>query len=115
MEFRLGDDAFAWVIGKSRGQPFKPVVDPGSITAVRGGKTRRAAKMVILDADHPTSSISSTVKLKRRRRPGRSSTRLQRVLHRSGVFVGLLPELEQERARDGRVQQFVALPHHLVL
>jgi ribonucleoside-diphosphate reductase alpha chain len=55
VSFMKGYDAFAGVI-KS------------------GGKTRRAAKMVILNADHPTSSSSSTARSRRRRRPGRSST-----------------------------------------
>jgi ribonucleoside-diphosphate reductase alpha chain len=55
VSFMKGFDAFAGVI-KS------------------GGKTRRAAKMVILNAEHPTSSTSSTARSRKRRRRGRSST-----------------------------------------
>ena len=58
VSFMKGYDAFAGVI-KS------------------GGKTRRAAKMVILNADHPDiiSSSSSTARSRKSGRPGRSSTR----------------------------------------
>jgi ribonucleoside-diphosphate reductase alpha chain len=57
VSFMKGFDAFAGVI-KS------------------GGKTRRAAKMVILNADHPDVVDSSTARSRKRRRRGRSSTRV---------------------------------------
>ena len=50
LSFMKGFDAFAGVI-KS------------------GGKTRRAAKMVILNADHPDIRASSGAKRRKRRRP----------------------------------------------
>ena len=85
VSFMKGFDAFAGVI-KS------------------GGKTRRAAKMVILNADHPGHRRVHQLQGRGREEGlGAHRRRLRRLVHRPGVCVGLLPELEQQRARDRRV------------
>ena len=82
VSFMKGYDAFAGVI-KS------------------GGKTRRAAKMVILNADHPDVMEFINCKVEEGAAPHRR--RLRRLVHRHGLYLGLLPELQQQRARDGRL------------
>ena len=85
VSFMKGFDAFAGVI-KS------------------GGKTRRAAKMVILNADHPGHRRVHQLQGRGREEGlGADRRRLRRLVHRPGVRVGVLPELEQLRARDRRV------------
>ena len=85
VSFMKGFDAFAGVI-KS------------------GGKTRRAAKMVILNADHPGHRRVHQLQGRGREEGvGADRRRLRRLVHRPGVCVRLLPELEQQRARDRRV------------
>ena len=87
VSFMRGFDAFAGVIK-------------------RGGKTRRAAKMVILDADHP--DIDEFVELQGHRgeeglgaHRGRLRRRLQRPRRR--LRLGLLPERQPLGARDRRL------------
>jgi ribonucleoside-diphosphate reductase alpha chain len=72
VSFMKGYDAFAGVI-KS------------------GGKTRRAAKMVILNAEQLQGRG-------RKEGVGADRRRLRRLVHRSGLLVGVLPELQQQRA-----------------
>jgi ribonucleoside-diphosphate reductase alpha chain len=85
LSFMKGFDAFAGVI-KS------------------GGKTRRAAKMVILNADHPDIEKFIWCKAKEEKKAhtlidaGYDSS-----LGRRRVRVHLFPEREQQRARDRRV------------
>ena len=67
-----------------------------------GGKTRRAAKMVILNADHPDVMEFINYKVEEEEGVGAHRRRL-RLVHRHGLYVGLLPELQQQRARDGRL------------
>ena len=69
-----------------------------------GGKTRRAAKMVILNAEHPGHRRVHQLQGRGREEGlGADRRRLRRLVHRPGVLVGVLPELEQQRARDRRV------------
>ena len=85
VSFMKGFDAFAGVI-KS------------------GGKTRRAAKMVILNADHPgRRGVHQLQGRGREEGVGADRRRLRRLVHRPGLCLGVLPELEQQRARDRRV------------
>ena len=86
LSFMKGFDAFAGVI-KS------------------GGKTRRAAKMVILNIDHPDMVDFIECKQKEEAKawaPGRSRLRRQRPRQR-GLLVHLLPERQQLGARDRRL------------
>ena len=69
-----------------------------------GGKTRRAAKMVILNADHPGHRRVHQLQGRGREEGvGAHRRRLRRLVHRAGLFVGVLPELEQQRPGDRRV------------
>ena len=85
VSFMKGYDAFAGVI-KS------------------GGKTRRAAKMVILNADHPDIVEFINCKVEEEKKAwalidaGYDGSFTGRRLR-----VGLLPELQQQRARDRRL------------
>ena len=86
LSFMKGFDAFAGVI-KS------------------GGKTRRAAKMVILNIDHPDIDRVHRVQAEGRSQgvgAGRARLRRQRPRQRS-LLVHLLPERQQLRARDRRL------------
>jgi hypothetical protein len=84
VSFMKGYDAFAGVI-KS------------------GGKTRRAAKMVILNAEHPDIEEFINCKVEEEKKAwGAHRRRLRRLVHGHGLHVGLLPELEQQRARHRR-------------
>ena len=85
LSFMKGFDAFAGVI-KS------------------GGKTRRAAKMVILNADHPDIETVHLVQGEGREEgPHADRRRLRFVARRRCVQLHLLPEREQQRARHRRV------------
>ena len=84
VSFMKGYDAFAGVI-KS------------------GGKTRRAAKMVILNAEHPDMMEFINCKVEEEEGVGAHRRRLRRLVHRHGLYLGLLPELQQQRARDRRL------------
>ena len=53
---------------------FMRGADASAGTIKSGGKTRRAAKMVILDVDHPASATSSGARRGRSRRRGPSAT-----------------------------------------
>ena len=83
---------------------FMRGADAWAGTIKSGGKTRRAAKMVVLDVDHPTSSTSSGARRKRGgqgRRAGRG--RLRHVDRRRGLPLDPVPEREQLRARHGGI------------
>jgi ribonucleoside-diphosphate reductase alpha chain len=69
-----------------------------------GGTTRRAAKMVILDADHPdiVEFIDSKAN-EEKEGLGADRAGLRRVVHRRGLRLGLLPERQPLGARDRRV------------
>ena len=85
VSFMKGYDAFAGVI-KS------------------GGKTRRAAKMVILNAEHPDIVEFINCKVEEEKKAwALHRRRLRRLVHRTRLFVGLFPEFQQQRARDRRV------------
>ena len=89
VSFMKGYDAFAGVI-KS------------------GGKTRRAAKMVILDADHP--DVIDFIDSKHARGEeglGADRAGLRPQLHRRGLRQRLLPERQPQRPRDGRLHAAV--------
>ena len=84
VSFMKGYDAFAGVI-KS------------------GGKTRRAAKMVILNADHPDIVEFINCKVEEEKKAwALDRCGLRRLVHRSGLLVGIFPEFEQQRARHRR-------------
>ena len=84
LSFMKGFDAFAGVI-KS------------------GGKTRRAAKMVILNIDHPGHHRLHRVQIERRSQSPRSDRRrLRRLLPRfRRLLIHLFPKRQQLRPRDG--------------
>ena len=85
LSFMKGFDAFAGVI-KS------------------GGKTRRAAKMVILNADHPDIEAVYLVQGQGREESAHADRRrLRFVARRRRVCVHLFPERQQQRARHRRV------------
>ena len=85
VSFMKGYDAFAGVI-KS------------------GGKTRRAAKMVILNADHPDIVEFINCKVEEEKKAwALIDAGYDGSFTGHGVLVGVLPELEQQRARDRRV------------
>ena len=85
VSFMRGFDAFAGVI-KS------------------GGKTRRAAKMVILNIDHPDVDEFIECKAKEEKKAWTLiDAGYDGVVRRRGVRVGLLPELEQLGARHRRL------------
>ena len=50
---------------------FMKAADASAGVIKSGGKTRRAAKMVVLNADHPDIEHSSSARNRRRKRPGR--------------------------------------------
>ena len=85
VSFMRGYDAFAGVI-KS------------------GGKTRRAAKMVILDVDHPdVIDFIDSKALEEKQGLGAHRAGLRPLLHRRGLRQRLLPERQPQRPRDRRV------------
>ena len=84
VSFMKGFDAFAGVI-KS------------------GGKTRRAAKMVILNAEHPDILEFINCKVEEEEGVGADRRRLRRLVHRHRLRLGVLPELEQLRSRHRRI------------
>ena len=95
VSFMKGYDAFAGVI-KS------------------GGKTRRAAKMVILNADHPDIIDFINCKVEEEKKAwALIDAGYDGSFTGTGVFVGLLPEFEQLRARDRRVHAGGARRRHL--
>ena len=84
VSFMKGFDAFAGVV-KS------------------GGTTRRAAKMVILDADHPDVLDFIDSKANEEKKAWALIEQgYDAVLHRRGLRLGLLPERQPLGARDGR-------------
>ncbi len=85
VSFMKGFDAFAGVV-KS------------------GGKTRRAAKMVILDADHPDVLDFIDSKANEEKKAwALIEAGYDAVLHRRGLRLGLLPERQPLGARHRRV------------
>ena len=69
-----------------------------------GGKTRRAAKMVILDADHPDVVDFIDSKLNEEKKAWALIEQgYDPQLHRRGLRQRLLPEREPQRPRDRRV------------
>ena len=85
VSFMKGYDAFAGVV-KS------------------GGKTRRAAKMVILDADHPDVLEFIECKANEEQKAwALIEAGLRRELHRRGLRLGLLPERQPLGPRDRRL------------
>jgi ribonucleoside-diphosphate reductase alpha chain len=84
VSFMKGYDAFAGVI-KS------------------GGKTRRAAKMVILNAEHPDVEEFINCKVEEEKRPGRLSMPVTTARSRASPMDRSSSELEQQRARDRRL------------
>ena len=85
VSFMKGYDAFAGVV-KS------------------GGKTRRAAKMVILDADHPDVLEFIDSKAHEEQKAwALIEAGLRPLLHRRGLRQRLLPERQPQRPRDRRV------------
>ena len=69
-----------------------------------GGKTRRAAKMVILNAEHPGHRRVHQLQGRGREEGvGADRRRLRRLVHRHRLHLGLLPELEQQRPRHRRL------------
>ena len=85
VSFMKGYDAFAGVI-KS------------------GGKTRRAAKMVILNADHPDIVEFINCKVEEEKKAwALIDAGYDGSFTGAAYTLGLLPELEQQRARDRRL------------
>ena len=85
VSFMKGFDAFAGVI-KS------------------GGKTRRAAKMVILNADHPDIVEFINCKVEEEKKAwALIDAGYDGSFTGDGLRLGVLPELQQLRARDRRV------------
>ena len=85
LSFMKGFDAFAGVI-KS------------------GGKTRRAAKMVILNADHPDIEKFIWCKAKEEKKAHTLiDCGLRFVSRRRRVQLGLFPERQQQRPSHGRI------------
>ena len=87
LSFMKGYDAFAGVI-KS------------------GGKTRRAAKMVILNIDHPDIVDFIECKAKEERKAwALVDAGYDSVARWRGIQLHLLPERQQQRARHRRVHE----------
>jgi hypothetical protein len=69
-----------------------------------GGKTRRAAKMVILNADHPDIVEFIWCKVEGREEGlGADRRRLRRLVRRRRLQLHLLPERQQLRPRHRRL------------
>ena len=79
-----------------------------------GGKTRRAAKMVILNADHPDIVEFINCKVEEEKKAwALIDAGYDGSFTGPGVFVGVLPELEQQRARDRRLHARGARRQHV--
>ena len=83
---------------------FMRGADAWAGTIKSGGKTRRAAKMVVLDVDHPDISDFIWCKARRGGQGRRAARRrLRHVDRRRGLPLDPVPEREQLGARDRRV------------
>ena len=83
---------------------FMRGADAWAGTIKSGGKTRRAAKMVVLDVDHPDIQRLHLVQGARGGQGrGARRGRLRHVDRRRGLPLDPVPEREQLGARDGRV------------
>ena len=85
---------------------FMRGADAWAGTIKSGGKTRRAAKMVVLDVDHPDIKRLHLVQGQgggQGRGPARR--RLRHVDRRRGLLLDPVPEREQLGARDRRVHE----------
>ncbi len=82
---------------------FMRGADASAGTIKSGGKTRRAAKMVILDIDHPDVEEFIWCKVRRAQGPRAARRRLRHGPRRQGLVLDPVPERQQLRAGHRRV------------